>query len=130
MIRQGIAREWQSRGATPISRMAMRCGLSMSRTPRPRSWSARSPRLGFPAQGSGLHFTLLPAPVSTALAPGVAGSLAYSDTQGLRTELSFSANAVTQTTSLVLTPTLAPSGANVASAGHAFDLTAARAGVE
>jgi len=48
------------------------------------------------------------------------------DTQGLTTTVVFPAGAVTQTTTVVLTPTLATGGAGFAFAGHAFELEAWR----
>jgi hypothetical protein len=64
--------------------------------------------------------------------PGTASlpaRLTYTDTQGLSTHLDFPGGAVSQTTTLILTPTLAgaaPSGWIFA--GHAFDLAAFRDG--
>ena len=67
---------------------------------------------------------MLAAPVSATLTPGVAGSLTYTDTQGLTTTLAFPAGVVTQTTTLFLTPTVASAGAGMTFAGHAFELEA------
>jgi len=73
-------------------------------------------------------FVMLPGPVSITLSlsgtASLPASLVYSDTQGLTTTLEFPAGAVTQTTTIWLTPTLASSGAGFAFAGHAFDLEA------
>jgi hypothetical protein len=74
-------------------------------------------------------FVILPAPVSITLMPGATNMrLTYTDTQGLTTQLDFSANHVTQTTRLFLTPTMASSAANFAFAGHAFELNTAPVG--
>jgi hypothetical protein len=95
----------------------------------------RTDRLGPDAVGQ--HFTILPEPVSitlttgTALPPGTASlpaRLVYTDTQGLPTRLDFPTGTVTQTTTLVLTPTLAWDVAGYAFAGHAFELAAYRGG--
>jgi hypothetical protein len=74
-------------------------------------------------------FVLLPRPVATALAPNAATALVYTDTQGLRTDLQIPAGAVTQTTTLRLTPTLAGLASSYTFAGHAFTLAAERGGV-
>jgi hypothetical protein len=73
------------------------------------------------------NFTVLAAPVSATLAPGVVGTLAYTDTQGLPTRLEIPVGALTRTTTLTLAPTMAWDGGGLRFAGHAFDLTAAPA---
>ena len=80
-----------------------------------------------PPDAAGQDFTILPAPVSADV-PSSGGGLTLTDTQGLTTTLAFPAGAVTQTTTLVLTPTLATGGAGFAFAGHAFELAAFRGG--
>jgi hypothetical protein len=72
----------------------------------------------------GESFTVLTAPVSATLEPGVATTLTYTDTGGLPTELRFPAGAVNRTTPIVLTPTLASNLPDALFAGHAFELTA------
>jgi hypothetical protein len=74
------------------------------------------------------NFVFLSLPVSTTLTPGVAASLTYTDTQGLPTTLDFPADAVTQTTTVFLTPTVASRQAGYAFAGHAWELAAYRGG--
>jgi hypothetical protein len=81
-----------------------------------------------PPSVTGQNFAMLPPPVSTVLTPGTGTSLTYTDTQGLPTSLDFPAEAVTQTTTIVLTPTLAQGGAGFAFTGHAFDLAAFQGG--
>jgi hypothetical protein len=81
-----------------------------------------------PPRASGVNFILLPLPVSTTLTPGVATSLTYTDTQGLPTTLDFPPDAVTQTTTVFLTPTVVSRQAGYAFAGHAFELAAYRTG--
>jgi hypothetical protein len=81
-----------------------------------------------PPNASGVSFTLLPLPVSTTLTPGLTASLTYTDTQGLPTTLDFPADAVTQMTTVVLTPTVAARQPAYAFAGHAFHLAAYREG--
>jgi len=70
------------------------------------------------------NFTALSLPVMAAFQPGVATQLVYTGTQALPTSLDFPAGAFAQPTSLVLTPTLASSGAGLAFTGHAFELSA------
>ncbi|MBA3532273.1 MAG: hypothetical protein H0T73_10165, partial [Ardenticatenales bacterium] len=74
-------------------------------------------------------FTLVAKPVSATLAPGVSFTLRYTDTQGLVTEVRFPAAAVTQPTTIVLTPTVAIAPPGQRWSGHAFDLAAYRGGV-
>lgn len=81
-----------------------------------------------PPEASSQIFTMLPAPVSLTLTPGITSSLAYTDTQGLPMRLSFPAGVVSQTTLLTVTPTLGGQLPHFAFAGHAFDLTATRNG--
>jgi glucosylceramidase len=73
-------------------------------------------------------FVMVPSPVSITLTlsntVNLPASLTYYDTQGLTTTLDFLAGAVTRTTTIVLTPTLATGGAGFAFAGHAFELDA------
>jgi hypothetical protein len=73
-------------------------------------------------------FVVLPGPISITLSlsgtASLPASLVYSDTQGLTTTLEFPAGAVTLTTTVWLTPTLASSRPNFAFAGHAFDVEA------
>jgi hypothetical protein len=85
--------------------------------------------ISLPPSGLYQNFTILPAPVSTQVLPGIGGNLTYTDTQGLPTQLSFSSLAVTQTTTMTLTPTLTSGGSPFAFAGHAFDLSASQAGI-
>ena len=68
-------------------------------------------------------------PVSASLVSGTASSLIYTDTQSLPTQLDFPADAVTQNTTLVLTPTMASGGPGLAFTGHAFELEAYQGGV-
>ena len=82
-----------------------------------------------PPSASGQSFFVLPSPVSISLVSGTAASLSYNDTQGLSTQLDFAADAVTQTTNLVLTPTMASGGIGFAFTGHAFELAAYQGGV-
>ncbi len=78
-----------------------------------------------PPDATNQNFVVLPAPVSMTLTPSMTMAvLQYTDTQGLITQLDFSANAVTQTATLILTPTVASPRAGFAFSGHAFDLTA------
>lgn len=57
----------------------------------------------------------------------MSGSLIYTDTQGLLTQINFPAGAVMQTTTLALTPTLV-SKTSFAFSGHAFELAAYQEG--
>jgi hypothetical protein len=87
------------------------------------SWPAAS-TVTLPPSGRGHNFVLLSRPVSAALAPGTPGTLAYTDTQGLRTDLAIPAEAVTQTATLVVTPTLAPPDSGMFFTGHAVEVSA------
>lgn len=69
------------------------------------------------------NFTALSLPVTAAFQPGVSSRLVYTDTQGMPTSLDFPAGALSQPGTLVLTPTLASSGAGLAFTGHAFELS-------
>jgi hypothetical protein len=73
---------------------------------------------------AGLDFVVLPAATAIGIEPGVATNLAYTDTQGLWTQLDVPTNAVTQTMQLVLTPTVATPFDGYAFAAHAFHLAA------
>lgn len=77
-----------------------------------------------PGDASGQNFTVLAAPVTTPLSPGVATTLTVTDTQGLPTSLNFPPGAVSQATTVTLTPTLASGPLGRAFVGHAFELTA------
>lgn len=81
-----------------------------------------------PPDAIGQNFTMLAAPVSITLASGLEARLTYTDTQGLPTSLDFPPDAVTQTTTVALTPTLASGGTGYAFAGHAFELAAYQGG--
>ncbi len=68
-------------------------------------------------------------PVSITLTPGIGASLIYTDTQALPTLLDFPANAVTRTTTILLTPELLTSPrSDFIFAGHAFGLLAMQSG--
>ncbi len=67
-------------------------------------------------------FTMLPTPVATTLTPGISADLSFFDSEGLETQISFPANAVTQTLTAVLTPTMATYGPEFAFTGHAVEL--------
>jgi len=77
-----------------------------------------------PPDTTNQDFIILAEPVSTTLTPGIASALVYTDVQGLVTQLDFPGKVVTQSTSLILTPTLVPGGSGFAFAGHAFELSA------
>jgi len=85
-----------------------------------------------PSNATGQNFVILPDPVSITLPQSGTVSLPtiliYTDTQGLTTTLRFPAGAVTETTTLILTPTLAQGGAGYAFAGHAFEIGTFRDG--
>ncbi len=86
-----------------------------------------------PPDATGQDFTMLHPPVSTTLTlsgtANLPNTLAYTDTQGLTTTLTFPRGTVTETTTVVLTPTVASGSADLAVAGHAFDLEAYQGGV-
>ena len=84
-----------------------------------------------PSNATGQNFALLARPVSVTLSAGAPISptrLIYTDTQNLTTTLDFPAGTVSETTTLVLTPTLASQFADHAFTGHAFELAAYQGG--
>jgi hypothetical protein len=89
--------------------------------------------INVPPDQSGVDFTMLHPPVSTTLTLSgtinVPDSLTYVDTQGMTTTLEFPAGTVTQTTTIVLTPTTAQGTSEFVFAGHAFELEAYQGGV-
>ncbi|MBN1656965.1 MAG: hypothetical protein JXA93_01120 [Anaerolineae bacterium] len=85
--------------------------------------------IAVPPSATDQNFVMLPAPVSVPLTPGAAATLSYQDTQGLVTQLDFSAQAVDQPTEVRLTPTLAAGAVGYTFAGHAFQLEAYLGGV-
>jgi len=74
-------------------------------------------------------FVMLARPVTIQVLTDTLTSLWYTDTQGLATVIEFPAGAVTEETTLVLTPTMASRGAGYAFTGHAFDLAAWQSGL-
>jgi len=88
-------------------------------------WPAKRTVAG-PPDATGQDFTILPHAVSTTLSPGLASGFSSYDLQGLPTILSFSDNAVTETTVVTLTPTVVVAGDGLAFAKHAFELIASR----
>lgn len=82
-----------------------------------------------PPDATNQNFIILPPPVSTVVPPEREATLLLTDTQGLTTTIVFPAGSVTQTTTIVLTPTVVTGGINFAFAGHAFELEALRDGV-
>ncbi len=82
-----------------------------------------------PPDASGANFTLLPTPVSATIFPQVAGSLVYTDTQGLPTTFDIPPGGVAVTSTLTVTPTLAYGAGGNAFAGHAFELDLSPVGV-
>jgi hypothetical protein len=85
-----------------------------------------------PPDAAGQTFFVLPQPVSVTLTTlgtvSLPARLAYIDTQGLVTLLDLPTGAVSQTTTLILTPTVEASAPGFAFAGHAFELAAFRDG--
>jgi len=70
------------------------------------------------------NFIILPNPVSVIVSPELTTTLTYTDFQGMRTDITIPAHAVTETTTITLTPTIAQGNIYFAFAGHAFDLNA------
>jgi PKD repeat protein len=93
-------------------------------------WTFEPPTrtVSVPPDATGQDFTILPGPISTTLkmsgTASIATLLIYTDTQGLTTTLDFPSGSVPQTTTIILTPTLATDEIGLAFAGHAFDLEA------
>jgi hypothetical protein len=79
-----------------------------------------------PPNATGQDFTMLSSPVSTTLTlsgtANLPNALTYTNTQGLTTTFTFPRGAVTETTTIVVTPTVGTSRGDLAFAGHAFDL--------
>jgi hypothetical protein len=84
--------------------------------------------VSLPPDAVGQDFVSRPAPVSTTLAlsgtASLSATLSYTDTQGLTTTLYFPSGAVTNTTTLLLTPTTTFGPSGWRSANHAFELVA------
>jgi hypothetical protein len=99
-------------------------------TPTKPDWvfTPRTRILSVPPDGTGQDFTILHPPISTTLSlsgtVSLPGTLAYEDTQELTTTLAFPSGAVTESTTIVLTPTVASASGGFVFAGHAFDLEA------
>jgi hypothetical protein len=74
-------------------------------------------------------FCVLPAPVSTSLAPQQALRLVYTDTQGLLTRFDFLVGTVDLTTTISITPTVSSNLPGMDWAGHAFDLEVVQNGL-
>jgi len=83
-----------------------------------------------PPDATGQTFIVLPGPVSTTVTPDAPGSLAYVDTLGMLTELAIPTGAVTQDTSLVMTPTLSSGSGGFAFARHGFEIEAYQGGIQ
>ena len=67
--------------------------------------------------------------ISITLTPGLVASLVYTDAQGLPTQFDFPGNAITQTTTIILTPELLTSPRpDFILTGHAFELVASHDG--
>ncbi len=86
--------------------------------------------VSLPPDAAGQDFVAWPAPVSTTLVmsgtDSLSATLYYTDTQGLTTTLRFPGGAVTDTTTLMLTPTFASGLPGWTFADHAFELAAFR----
>lgn len=84
--------------------------------------------ISVPPDAAGQDFVVLPHPVSATLS--LSGTvnlptyLSYVDVQGLTTTLYFPVGVVTETTTLLLTPTLATDAIGWAWAGHVFEIQA------
>ncbi len=103
-------------------------------TPIKPGWDFRPPTrtVRVPPDITSQDFTMLHPPISRTLTPSDTTNLPYTlryiDAQGLTTTLTFRVGVVTQTTTVVLTPTLAQATPGGAFAGHAFDLEAYQGG--
>ncbi len=84
--------------------------------------------VSLPPASAGKNFVILPRPISTTLIPGITTTLTFTDTQGLITTFSFSANAITQSITIVITPTIISNIPLFTFAGHAFEVVAYRNG--
>lgn len=82
-----------------------------------------------PPNAEGQNFYVLPKPVSVVLTPGLATTLTYTDTQSLRTTLSFPTDTVSEPITITLKPAIMAGGGGFTSTGHTFTLEASKAGV-
>jgi hypothetical protein len=81
-----------------------------------------------PAGEGYASFTMLAAPISATLEPGITTTLTYTDTQGLPTNFIFPSGLVSTTATVTVTPTLASPFFGMDFAGHAFDLSVRETG--
>jgi hypothetical protein len=72
------------------------------------------------------NFWILPASQTIQLIPGTSAQITFQEIQGTDTVVQFPQDAVTVTTTVVLTPTLANGGMDNKFTGHAFDIAAFR----
>jgi len=72
------------------------------------------------------NFWILPAPQTIQLIPGTSAQITFWEIQGTDTVVQFPQDAVTVTTTVVLTPTLANGGMDNKFTGHAFNIAAYR----
>jgi hypothetical protein len=82
-----------------------------------------------PPSATNQDFVLLPEPVCTDLTPEAAGTLTFTSTQGLPTQLTFPTGTVAYTTTLCLTPTLTATQAGAVLIGDGFEIAAYQDGV-
>jgi hypothetical protein len=82
-----------------------------------------------PPSATNQDFVLLPEPVCTDLTPEAAGTLTFTSTQGLPTQLTFPTGTVAHTTTLCLTPTLTAAQAGAVLIGDGFEVAAYQDGV-
>ncbi len=83
-----------------------------------------SRKVNLPPDFNDQTFIMLPAPVSITLTPGTSTELSFLDSEGLETHITFPANAVSETMTIVLSPTVASYGPNFAFTGHAIEIAA------
>jgi len=91
-------------------------------------FSPPSRTVTLPPSAHSQSFVVLSSPVSTTVGD-TSASLSYVDTQGLPTQIDIPAGAVSENTTLMLTPTLASGDTGFAFTGHAFELAAYQRGV-
>jgi hypothetical protein len=72
------------------------------------------------------NFWILPPPQTIELVPGIPAQISYQEIQGTSTIIQFPQDAVSETTTVVLTPQIVQGGLGNKFTGHAFDISAFR----
>jgi hypothetical protein len=92
------------------------------------TFSPQTRTFSLPDDSSGQDFIAVAGLVTTTIHSSTSMTLTYTDTQNLPTHLFFPAGAVSVTTEITVAPILVDNLSRMASAGHAFNLSANQAG--